>query len=374
LDAFLARKGGPDKLAAAWQAKPPQSDVAKVALRHMYSVGRSDSALSNMLSAAAGIATDPKPPTPEEVKRLAAEVAAKGDAARGEAIFRRADLSCMKCHAVSRAGGNVGPELSAVGGISPVDYVVNSIVDPNLAIKEQFVTRIISTVNGETFTGILIDRDDTRVNLRDAAGKAVTIPKADIDEEFEGKSLMPQGLTKFLTHDELIDLARFISELGRPGPYAIRTVPSVQRWRVMKQPLPAELRGESHNVENFRQFVLDAKPAEWTTVYGKTAGYLPLAELRPAGAKGPTTLFLQGELQVVTAGKAEIVVTSPLPTSLWLEAEPFEGQQKVAVDLTAGKHRLTLRVELPLQGLPEIKVEVVRAAEGGAQLEIVGGM
>jgi len=47
----------------------------------------------------------------------------------------------------------------------------------------------------------------------------ITIPTADIDEEIEGKSLMPQGITKFLTHDEFLDLAKFISELGKPGDY-----------------------------------------------------------------------------------------------------------------------------------------------------------
>ena len=82
------------------QAKPPPADAAKLALRHMYSVGRSDQALSDVLSKAAGIALDAPPPSPEEVAKIAAEVAAKGDAARGEKIFRRADLSCLKCHAV----------------------------------------------------------------------------------------------------------------------------------------------------------------------------------------------------------------------------------------------------------------------------------
>ena len=40
-------------------------------------------------------------------------------------------------------------------------------------------------------------------------GKTIIIPTADIEEETEGRSMMPQGLTKFLTHDELLDLIRF---------------------------------------------------------------------------------------------------------------------------------------------------------------------
>ena len=93
------------------------------------------------------------------------------------------------------------------------------------------MTRVIVTDDGETHTGIIVDRDEVRVNLRDAAGKVVTIPTADIEEEAEGKSLMPQGLTKFLTRQELVDVVRFLSELGKPGPYAIRKTPTIQRWR-----------------------------------------------------------------------------------------------------------------------------------------------
>ncbi|MBL9089672.1 MAG: hypothetical protein JNL96_00505, partial [Planctomycetaceae bacterium] len=199
MDAFLIRKGGPGKLAAALTAVGISADPAKLALRYMYSVGRSDPQLSDVLSKSAGIAVDQPPPTASELQQLIADVAAHGDAERGERIFRRADLSCMKCHAIARAGGQVGPELTAIGSISPVDYVANSILQPNLAVKEQFVTRVFITDDGRTITGIVVDRDRNRVNVRDAAGNLVAIPTADIDEEEEGKSLMPQGLTKFLT-------------------------------------------------------------------------------------------------------------------------------------------------------------------------------
>ena len=43
-----------------------------------------------MLSEIAGIASDMHLPDPEELRQLVAEVQAQGDAARGEAVFRRA--------------------------------------------------------------------------------------------------------------------------------------------------------------------------------------------------------------------------------------------------------------------------------------------
>jgi putative heme-binding domain-containing protein len=365
LDAILGRKGGAEKLAAELAKQKIPEEAAKLALRHMYSVGRSDAALSEVLSKAANIALDAPPPTQEEAQKIAAEVLAKGNAERGEKIFRRKDLSCMKCHSLAQAGGQVGPELTALGSISPADYVVNSIVNPNLAIKEQFVTRVFLTSDGGVVTGILVDRDDNRVRVRDAAGKVITIPTADIDDEAEGKSLMPQGLTKFLTHDEFLDLARFIAELGKPGPYAVRKTPTIQKWRVLSQPA-ADLLTQVPNVEDLRVHVLDAPDSAWTTVYGMADGNYPLEELDSGSA-----VYLQGQINVVDAGEIELELTAPAGTSWWLDAEPFEGTNKLTREIAAGPHRLTVRVPAA-QG--KLRLEVRKPAGSAANYTVVGGL
>ncbi|HMC11818.1 MAG TPA: hypothetical protein VKH44_11030 [Pirellulaceae bacterium] len=370
LDALLGRKEGAEKLAAALKAKPPAADAAKLALRYMYSVGRSDAELSDVLSKAAGIALDAPPPSQEEVAKIAAIVGEKGDSARGEKVFRRDDLSCMKCHAVAQAGGSVGPDLSPVGSISPVDYIVNSILNPNLAVKEQFVTRRVLTADGEVFTGIQVDRDDQKLRLRDAAGKIVTVPIDNIEQEGEGNSLMPQGLTKFLTQQEFLDLARFVSELGKPGAYAIRKTPSIQRWRVLKNPGP-ELTIEVPNVEILREHVLDTSADEWATAYGTVGGGLPLAELT---RERPAVLYLQGEIDVSQAGPVAIDIACTEATQVWLDAEPFEAAKHVERELAAGKHTLTFRVEIGSQPDPQLKAELTKPAGSSAQFAVVNGM
>lgn len=370
LDAFFLRQDGPDKLAAALADKKLDADVAKRALVYMLSIGRSDQALSDVLTTAAGIAGDAPPPPAEEVQRIAAEVTAKGDAARGEKVFRRADLSCMKCHAVSRAGGQIGPELSAVGSISPVDYIVNSILNPDLAKKEQYLTKMFQTIDGEVLTGIVVDRNDERVNLRDAAGRIITLATEDILGEKEGKSLMPQGITKFLTHEELLDLAKFVSELGKPGPYAIPKVPAIQRWRVLSEP-PAELLADPTNVELLRLHVLDAPSDVWRSAYSMVAGILPLAELR--ATDGPSVLYLQGEVHVTTGGEMLVRVQSREPTLVWIDAEPFESAGQIMTNLTPGRHTITVRVELSDRPDPTLRVEIARPEGSTAQLDVVGG-
>lgn len=382
IDALLSRKGGAEKLAAALASVKPPKEVAKVTLRYMYSIGRSDEGLSNLLSKAADIAVDSPPPSQEEVLKIAAEVMAKGDAARGEKVFRRADVNCFKCHSIARAGGQVGPELTALGSISPPEYIVNSILNPSLNIKEQYVTKVILTADGEVVTGIVIDRNDERVRLKDASGKMITLAVGDIESEKDGPSLMPQGLTKFLTAGEFLDLARFITELGRPGPYAIRTTPTLQRWRLLKSPAP-EISAEVPNVEHFRQHVLELPADAWLPLYGTAQGPLPLADvvaaLKSASTeKNPsdkTVAILQGEIEVSQAGDLQVEIHSPIPAHLWLDAEPFEKPTTLTLPLTSGRHKLNLRLELP-SNLPSdanLGVELKKPAASSIQFDIVGG-
>jgi putative heme-binding domain-containing protein len=370
VEALLSRKDGADELAAALETKLPPADAAKIALRHMYALGRSDQRLSDVLSKAAGIALDAPPPSQEEVAKIAARVSQQGDAARGERIFRRADLSCIKCHSVAQAGGAVGPDLSPVGSISPTDYIVNSILNPNLAAKEQYVTRRVLTTDGEIVTGIQVDRDDQKLRLRDATGKIIAIPVDTIEQEGEGKSLMPQGLTKFLTEQEFLDLARFISELGKPGPYAIRKTPSIQRWRVLTNPSP-ELTAETPNVEIFRERVLDAPADDWTTAYGTVGGALPLAEL---ARERPAVIYFQGEIDVSQGGPIAIEIATTEPTHAWLDAEPFEAARRIEREMASGKHTLTFRLEVGSRPDPEIKVEFSKPPGSSAQFVVVNGM
>jgi putative heme-binding domain-containing protein len=368
LNEFFLLKEGSAKLAAALEKRKLKADVAKRALRFMYSVGQSDAALSDLLSSAAGIAADAPPPTPEEALKVAAEVAAKGDAARGEQVFRRADVSCLKCHAIHRAGGQVGPDLSNVGRISPVDYIVNSVLNPNLAIKEAFVTRIIETSDGRLVTGVAVDRDATRVVLRTADGKTVTIPIADIDTEEEGQSLMPQGLTKFLTQQEFLDLAKFVSELGQEGgKYDAPAVPAIQRWRVLTEP-NSELLAGVPNVEQLREYVLDTPPEDWQGAYAMVDGRLPLAEL----AKNDQPIYLLGEIDVVVEGDVTIRLEASQPLQAWLDATPLEAMEST-LKLATGRHKLLVRVEPTKAENRTLRASVLKPDGSAAQIDIVAG-
>jgi putative heme-binding domain-containing protein len=384
LDQFLSRPEGLPKLSTALAGVKLNEDVAKRALSYMFSIGHSDPALSDVLSKAAGLPANPPERSEQEreaeVQKLLPEVTAKGDPKHGEEIFRRADISCMRCHSVVKAGGEVGPELSAVGKTSPLEYIVRSILNPSAQIKEEFETRIF-IANGVQYMGIVKGRHDGLIDLRDASGKNITLAEADLDApERTGRSMMPEGLTKFLTHQELLDLAAFVNQLGKPGQFEIRVEPTIQRWRVLRN-MPAKYATDLPNVDQFRDDILASKPEDWAAVYAKVIGILPVTDIQNVYVHsqdgGPSPfVYIQGEVLVTKAGKVTFKIDAPAGTVAWLDAEPYEGDavQKITANLKPDTHKLTLRVPVGSgEKLGDIKVELQKQAGSPAQFQPVGG-
>src|SRR5207244_4133542 len=113
--------------------------------------------------------------------------------------------------------------------------------------------------------------------------------------------------TRFLTRAEQLDLIRFVSELGKPGPYRLRSAATIQRWKKLRDVGPA-LQGEVPNREIIRDSILGANPDAWEPVYSMVSGKLPLDELlRPGHSR---VLYLQGEVQVQQGGAVEVLFES----------------------------------------------------------------
>lgn len=366
VEAFLIRKKGPEALAAALEKEKVSADAAKRVLRAMYLAGRNDAVLATVIGKLAGLDASPKPPTPDEIRKIGIEVLAKGDAGRGERIFRRADLGCQKCHAINKSGGRIGPDLGPIGSSSPLDYIVASILDPNQSIKEEYLTKTIATARGTIVNGIVVERNKNQVVLKDATGKLLKVPTADIEEEANGKSLMPDGVTRILTLGEMLDLVRFVSELGKPGPFAPPKTPTIQTWKRLKE-VPASLREGIPNRDLLRDTLLRDNPEAWEPAYSLVNGTLPLAEVR----KGDV-IYLQGELNVVQAGPIEVKLDCSEPATLWVDEEAFEKQAQATVSLTPGRHRITVRV--PMIGAsarPQMRVELHRPADARTIFQVV---
>jgi putative heme-binding domain-containing protein len=371
LAAFLNRQGGADLLAAKLAQHAPPADAAKLALRTVYALGHAEPALVAVLARAAGLASESRLLTPAELNQMVSDVAAHGDPVRGELIFRRADLNCMSCHSVSKAGGEVGPDLSALGQTSPSDYIINSILNPDQAIKEQYHTLVIQTSEGQIFQGIVTDKDEQRIVIKEATGAPRSVPVSSIEDQKPGGSLMPKGLANMMTRPEFVDLVRFLSELGKPGAYAISSTPTIQRFRFLKA-VPADFSASIPDQGSFHAQIMKAEPGRWSTAYAKVAGGLPLDEL--AGLTGSKVLYLQGEISVSNAGPVRVQIDSPSGVRFWVDevAVPGNDHESVA-NLGVGRHTVTLRVDTSERPSHEIKVQVTKPEGSPAEFTVVGG-
>lgn len=219
LNALLQRRGGPAALAGALKANPPARDTARLALRHLQAIGRQDSDLVSILTQAAALGGEPLRATPEFVRQLAAEASASGNAKRGAAIFQRADLGCITCHSVGGQGGTIGPALDTIGSGQPLDFIIGAVLEPNREVKESYEAIEVTTKDGETHQGFRVRSDNLELVMRDVAlNRELRLRKDQIAEQRDRGSLMPTGLVDPLTREELRDLFRFLSELGKARP------------------------------------------------------------------------------------------------------------------------------------------------------------
>jgi putative heme-binding domain-containing protein len=142
-----------------------------------------------------------------------------GDPKRGRALFTDASrLACTRCHRVLTTGGDIGPDLSDVGGKFGREQLVESVLEPSRQITEGYRPSIVSTTHGQVLTGIVKQESVTELKLIDATGKQHSIRKTEIDWRKVGDvSLMPDGLATGISREEFVDLIAYLQGLRASG-------------------------------------------------------------------------------------------------------------------------------------------------------------
>src|SRR5262249_49492868 len=121
---------------------------------------------------------------------------------------------CASCHKVHGQGGDVGPDLSQVGGKFDRTHLIESILDPSVEITQGYHATIIETKSGRLLTGLVKSESATAITLLDAEGNQVTVPLRDIESRaVSSVSLMPAGLADGLTPGEFTDLIAYLTTL-----------------------------------------------------------------------------------------------------------------------------------------------------------------
>ena len=147
-------------------------------------------------------------------RRLSDEVLARANLANGRAVFER---TCAACHTLYGNGGNLGPDLTGSNRAN-LDYILTEIVNPSEVMQEGYHLVTITTRDGRTLAGNLAAEDDQQVTLR-MVGQDTTVAKSEIQSrEKSAVSLMPEGLLKTLSNDEVRDLIAYLRTTKQVAP------------------------------------------------------------------------------------------------------------------------------------------------------------
>jgi len=138
-------------------------------------------------------------------------VAEKGRAAEGRKIFEAGKGTCIACHRIGELGNLVGPDLSTIGGIRTERDLLEAILFPNATTVREFEPYVIETAGGDSWLGVIRRRTPDAIVLADAAGQEHPIPRDQIASMHAlPSSLMPAGLERTITEQELLDLIAYL--------------------------------------------------------------------------------------------------------------------------------------------------------------------
>lgn len=144
-----------------------------------------------------------------------------GNAERGKEVFFSKKAGCYSCHRAAGAGGQVGPDLSQVGRFRTTRDLLESVVFPSSSIIPDYRQYVLTTRKGTTVTGMIVRETADALDLRTSDLAEIRIARADVEEMTPSKvSLMPEGLEKTMTRQELSDLLEFLYSQKEPVPAA----------------------------------------------------------------------------------------------------------------------------------------------------------
>ena len=133
---------------------------------------------------------------------------------RGKNLFTVKKTSCIACHRVGTQGGNVGPDLSKVGQIRSQTDILESILFPSASFVRGFESVAVATDDGREVTGILSRETPEAVYIKTTQREEIRIPRDAVDEINPSKlSIMPTGLDKVITREELRDIVAYLRSL-----------------------------------------------------------------------------------------------------------------------------------------------------------------
>jgi putative heme-binding domain-containing protein len=126
--------------------------------------------------------------------------------------------NCFSCHRFDNEGGAHGPDLSQAAARFSQRDLLESVVEPNKVISDQYAAWIFEMDDGKKFTGRIINLHDNTIHLMEnmlEPNKVTNIDARRIESKTLSKvSLMPEGTLDTLKEDEILDLMAYLLSRG----------------------------------------------------------------------------------------------------------------------------------------------------------------
>ncbi len=143
-----------------------------------------------------------------------ASLVATANPQRGLQVFGSQKAACTACHKAANVGGITGPALKGIGARRSERDLIESIIFPNASLVQSYETWKVLTQDGQIITGVLIEDRPDEIVLSGGVDKTFRIPRSSIEEMSRSdQSIMPTGLDKLISDQELADLVAFLKSL-----------------------------------------------------------------------------------------------------------------------------------------------------------------
>ncbi|MEM7383737.1 MAG: PVC-type heme-binding CxxCH protein [Verrucomicrobiota bacterium] len=180
---------------------------------------------------------------PKEKRTTQDEVLAllpRADARRGRDLFLgKSGAGCYVCHQLEGVGNVFGPDLKGIASRATDEFLVHSILEPSAIITEGFTQQVLTTRDGESYAGLILEETGTQVKLAQVNGEVVTVPRSLIEKrESLPLSSMPSTYPFMLTAMQVADVVAYMKTTGANQAEEKTSEPKAVSVQPLRNPAP----------------------------------------------------------------------------------------------------------------------------------------
>ncbi|MFN0055072.1 MAG: PVC-type heme-binding CxxCH protein [Planctomycetales bacterium] len=139
-------------------------------------------------------------------EKLSDEYLESGNLSAGRGMFQK---HCSTCHVLYGQGKSAGPDLTG-SNRKNLEYLLENLIDPSASVAADFRMSVVTLASGRVATGVVVEQSERTITLQ-TQQERVTIDRQEIEEQKgTSESLMPEGLMKNLTEEQLRDLIAYL--------------------------------------------------------------------------------------------------------------------------------------------------------------------